>query len=322
MRTEFVDLDEWERRCGDGGAGAFHRPGVLRALDAHHRGDLRLVGGFEDDDLVAVLPVFVRARPAGLTILSPPTPRNVPRLGPFVRARGRDGATRATTVREFVDGAVDLTNADAPLARVRIVCPLDYDDPRPFVRRGFEVRPAFSYLLDLNAVDPDMPPESVDARGERRGGIPELDVRREGVDGVRAVYRAATDGGSPETRPVPPAFVRDLVEALGDRCRSYVARSPDGDFVAGIVVVVGETAHCVRCSPTAVDDARAASAVHRHAIRDLARTEGSVERYDFGRASADDPGATFGAALVPYYTVESPRLGARSVERVVQPRYH
>jgi len=106
--------------------------------------------------------------------------------------------------------------------------------------------------------------------------------------------------------------VHDLVTALDGRCRVYVARDGDGEYLTGLIVLYSNDAayYWEGGSRATYDDVSVNSLLHWAIIRDIVDDAAleSVDRYDLVGANTRRLcryKAKFSPSLVPYYIVES-----------------
>lgn len=332
MEIKRLSLDEWGALLPSDGFEVFHTPAALSVLDDHADGELTLLGGFKGESPVALLPVFVRSGPVGRAVFSPPPRMGVPRLGPLAMPNSPKQSKREAVTRRFVDGVVEDLGASGPLSIVRMRCGLAFDDPRPFHWNGFGVEPAFTYVLDANVPDMDtlLEPFSSSLRRELRlASDSDLTVSLEGIDGARRVIEQVRDRYEQQERTtvVEWPFVRDLVEALDERARVYVARDPSGAYLSGIVTLVSNDAVYywqggVRESyEETLEDGTTRSIsvnalLHWTILEDVLTDPAldGVDGYDLVGANTRrlcEYKSKFGGTLRPYYVVESTGAATR-----------
>lgn len=327
MQVEQVDLEEWERDLPESGYEAFHAAPALRVLGEHASGEMRLYAVSKGQETVGLFPVFVRGYGPGRVLTSPPTGMGVPRLGPIVMPTSPKPRKRESVYREVVDDVLEMVDAASSRTVLRFECPLGYEDPRPFQWADMTVGQQFTYVLDLEGTSEDevLKGFSRDLRKEVRqatGEDSEIEVSIEGVDAAMRVYEDVADryAEQGDSFGVDRAYFRDLVEALGDRCRTYVARDPAGEYLSGIVVLYsGDHALFwqggVRASHEGIS---ANSRLHWAVITD-AIADDDVSGYDLVGANTPRLSrykAKFGGDLSPYYTVESSGFGTSVAKRL------
>jgi hypothetical protein len=318
MRIEQLSLSEWEDVLPGDGFEVFHTPEALAVLESHATGDLRLYGGFKGQQPVGLLPAVVQERPLGTAVLSPPPGMGIPRLGPVLMPTSPKRRKREKVNSSFSQEVLDDIDADSSLTLFRMVCGTEYADPRPYVWADFDLDTSFTYRLDLDGADPDdlLKSFSKSLRREIRDGMDlDVTVTTHGVEGARDVYDETKSRYEEQDRQFPMdwPYVRDLVSALGDRARVYVARTPDGEFLSGITVLYSNDAGYFwqGGARATYRNVSVNSLLHWHIIRDIAEeppVEG-VSRYDLMGANTERLcryKSKFGADLVPYYVVESP----------------
>jgi len=330
MRLEEIDIDEWDRALPASGFEVFHTPEALEVLDEHTNARRRLYGAFKGQEAVGLLPTFASSYGIGRTVTSPPTGMGVPRLGPLVMPTSPKQRKRESVTREFVELVLEEIDTSSSRSLVRMECPLAYEDPRPFQWADLEVGQVFTYVLDLADRDADdvLSGFSRDLRKNiRRAEETDMTVAVEGSDAAMNVYDDVADryAEQDEEFPVDRAFFRDLVTALGDRCRTYVARGGDGEYLGGIVVLYSnDTASFWQGGVgNSYDGVSVNSRLHWAAITDVIEDGDIVDGADvtgYDLVGANTPRlceykSKFGADLVPYYTVESSGVGMSVAKR-------
>jgi hypothetical protein len=360
MDVETLELSEWEAALPTSGTEVFHRPEALEVLADHADASLYLFGGFKGQQPVALLPVFVQERAVGSAVLSPPPSMGVPRLGPLTMPTSPKRRKREKINREFAREVLDRLDADASvsdrleaagldnsvtdrltragldpsLTIVRMECGVDYPDPRPYAWEGYAIAPRFTYVLDVGSSSPDdlLKSASKSLRREIRDGKDlDVEVSVEGIDAAQTVYEDTKDryDEQGEGFPMQWAYVRDLLEALDERFRVYVARDSDGEYVSGITVLYSDDrAYFWQGGTRAIYEGTSVnSLLHWAIIEDVAEDPpvDGVHSYDLMGANTENLcryKAKFGADLVPYYVIESKGAGMGIAKKAYSYLYH
>jgi len=332
MELERINVTTWDDALPATGYEVFHEPAALTTLADATDTDLALFALYKGDNPVALFPAFVGERAVGRTVLSPPPGVAVPRIGPVLMPASPKRAKRERINRELAAGLIEQLDLGATTTLFRTSCALGYEDPRPFDWQDFDVVPRFTYVVD---VDTDSLEEvtgrfSHSLRREM-GNLADSDVTVS-VEGADMASRIVDDvlaryAEQDEPEPFDPEFALDLVDALGDDARVYVARDPEGAYLSGIIVLLGpDRAYYwhggVR---TDYENNSVNSYLHREIIADLITDPAcdSITGYDLVGANTDSISRykmKFGADLVPYYVVESGGTGmslAKSTYRLV-----
>jgi len=334
MDIERLSLDEWADALPASGFEVFHAPGALRALDEHADGELRLYGGFKGDRPVGLFPAVVQERRAGRAVLSPPPGFGIPRLGPLVMPASPKRRKQEKVNAAFAEGVLDAMDVDGALTLFRAVCPTSYPDPRPYVWSDLDLDTSFTYHLPVDADTDDLLSSfSKSLRREIRDGR-EADVTVEATadaDAVRTVYEQTQARYDEQERgfTIPWPYVRDLTRNLRaeERCRTYLARDPDGEVLSGVVALYSNDAayYWLGGARTTYEGTSVNSLLHWRLVEDIAAGElrDSVDTYDLMGANTERLcryKSKFGADLAPYYTLESSGTGmaaAKSLYRLV-----
>ena len=321
MQIERLDIDEWGTALPDAGIELFHQPAALDVLADHVDGDLELYGGFKGEQPVGLLPVVTDSKLVSTAITSPPPSMNVPRLGPVVMPNSPKQRKIESVNAKFTEAVLDEMNTDGSLSLFRMICHSQYLDPRPYVWAEYDLTTQFTYRLDLadTTAEETMAGFSSSLRREIRSAQDlDVTVSVEGVDGARAIYEATRERYAEQDRafPIEWTYVRDLVTALGDRARPYVARGPDDEFLGGITALYSPDAAYFWQGGTrsSYEGVSLNSLVHWQIIEDVLEDDAlsSVTGYDLMGANTERLcryKSKFGADLVPYYVVESEGIG-------------
>jgi hypothetical protein len=340
MKIERLDFTEWESALPDDGFEVFHTPAALGVLERHSAGDLFLLGGYRGEQLVAMAPLFVR-RVGGIRIISSPPPAmSVPQLGPIVMPTSPKRRKQEKVNREFTEGVLDALGVDSARTLLRMVCNTEYTDPRPYRWADLSVEPSFTYRLSID----DSPDELLQSfsRSLRReiqsGEESDLTIETAGVEGGEHVFQATEQRYAEQSEHfgVTWPYVRDLITSLDERCRVYVARDPDGEYLGGIIALFSNDAayYWLGGTRSTYDDVSVNSLLHWRIIRDVAENPpvDSVSEYDLVGANTEHLcryKSKFGADLAPYYVVESGgvamdaaketyQLANRAIDRILQ----
>ncbi|WP_435361978.1 GNAT family N-acetyltransferase [Haloarchaeobius sp. DFWS5] len=318
MDIEQISLTEWREKLPSSGVEVFHDPDALSVLADHTDAELRLFGGYKGDQAVALLPVFVSERRVGRAVFSPLPDLGVPRLGPILDPNSPKKRKHERVNRRFTEGVIDALDLHDRTTLCRMICPVSYDDPRPFGWNDHQVSTHFTYVVDLDkpSVDDVLRSFSKSLRREmRKRDELDLTVEREDVTGAMEVYGHVIERYEEQDESVPMShdYVRDLVETLDDdRCRVYVARAPDGEYLSGIIALFSnDMAYFWSGGAVAsYENVSVNTLIHQAIIEDVMTDPelDSVTKYDLMGANTErlcGYKAKFGGELVPYYTVES-----------------
>lgn len=317
MRLERLRLTDWETVLPRRGFEPFHTPEALSVLDEHANGELHLFAGYNGQNPVALLPLFVQHKSIGRVITSPPPGFSVPHLGPILMPASPKRSKQERLNRRFAEAIVDELDIDGSRTLFWMIGNTAYSDPRPYRWSAFEVDTSFTYRLPVDGQSADelLADCSKSLRREIRD-VRDLDVRvdREGQNGANAVYEQTKARYDQQDEPFSLSwpYVRDLVDALDERARTYVARDPDGEFLSGITVLYSNDAAYFwqggargEYNGTTVN-----SYLHWQIIEDLIDDPpvDSISAYDLMGANTDrlcKYKSKFGASLEPYYRIES-----------------
>lgn len=317
MEVRQLTFSEWGEELPSNGFEVFHTPEALRVLDEHAKGELQLFGGFKGDHAVGLLPVFVRDQRIAKAVVSPPPGLSVPRLGPVVMANSPKQSKHEKVNREFTESVLQALDADNSYTLFGLVTTLEYTDPRPYHWAGYDIEPRFAYVLDLEDTTKDdvLMSFSRDSRREIQDGE-ELDitVSKKGASAAMKVYdkyqeRLAEQGID---FPTPRGYTHDLVTTLDDRARVYVAESPEGEFLSGLIILYSnDSAYSwMGGMRSYYEDVNVNSLIVWRIIEDIISDPDleSVSAYDFGNANIEKISnykSKYNPNLVPHYEIKS-----------------
>ena len=326
MRIEDLGFSEWEDALPNDDFDVFHTREALEVVDDHTSADLRLFGGFKGQQRIGLAPMFVTDLRVGRLVTSPPLGLGIGRLGMIVTPTSPKLRKREKVNRTFSEGLLEATNAYAKTTLFRMSCDTWYTDPRSFGWAGFNVVPSFTYQIDLNS---SKSPEDVmnsfsrdrrkEVRSREESGIV---IRSDSPGGADLVYDAIEQRYDEQGIDVPfsKEYVLDLVDALDDRARVYVAESESGEFLSGIIVLYSnDTAYNWKGGTkrsNADSSVSANSLIHWQIIEDVLGDPAleSITTYDMYTANNERLvryKSSFGGELVPYYTIESKGVGIK-----------
>jgi len=322
MNVEQIGFDEWGHSLPTSGYEVFHLPQALSVVDSHTDGDCRLYAAKKGQETVGLLPVFVEDKPVGRLVLSPPPGLSIPRLGPLLMPNSPKRRKRETLNQTLIESVLEDVGADSSMTLFRMLTPLSYSDPRPLSWNGLDLQPNFTYVVDVSEasnMDDLMKSFSKSIRNKMRR-LPDMDLRitDEGRDGALRIHEDVKTRylEQDKTPPVSREFVEDLVDAVENRFRAYVARDDSDRYLGGITVLYSDDLAYfwqggVRHS---YDGISVNTLLHRRILEDiLTDTElESVTGYDLVGANTErlcEYKAKFCGDLEPYYVAESAGVG-------------
>lgn len=322
MNVEQIGFEEWSRALPSSGFEVFHAPEALKVVADHADGDCRLYAARKGQETIGLLPVFVNDRVVGKTVTSPPPGLSVPRLGPLLMPNSPKRGKRERLNKSLIKEVLDDVAVDEPTTLFRTLTPLGYDDPRPLAWNDLSIEPRFTYVVDLEGVS-DIEDRwssfSKSLRSEMRK-LDELDVTiaDEGRDGAHRIYQELRDRYREQSEDPPSkwSFVTDVVTALEDRSRAYVARDSTGRYLGGILVIYSnDRAYFwlggVRNS---YENVSVNTLVHRRIMDDIISDPElePIQEYDLFGANTErlcEYKAKFDGDLAQYYVAESSGIG-------------
>jgi len=319
MRIEELSLSEWDAALPDKGFELFHTTDALEVLESHWPGEVRLFGGFKGQEPIGLLPLFVRQTRVGRIVSSPPIGFGIGRLGPIVMSTSPKQRKRESVNKKFVRNVIEAVDGTDQFTLFRVVGNTTYNDPRPFSWEGFDVTPEYTYQIDVGSATTDHVLESFsrdlrkDIRNRDEVGIT---IRRQQEGDAKKIYNAMVDRYHEQGKdqPVSWEFIEDLLAAVDDRARVYVAESESGEFISGMIVLYADKIACNwkggAKSRTLDTSVSVNNLLHWKIIEDIITDPelDSITTYDFYTANNERLSrykSSFNGSLVPYYIIES-----------------
>lgn len=222
----------------------FHRSSLLAVLATHSGGTLHRLAAFKGQELRGLFPVFELSRGPVTTGFSPPPQLGVPYLGPVLVNGGKLKRRKyERTNRALVEGTLDWLRDERSPSYIHVETGPAYGDIRPFAWNEFDVRPRYTYVVDLT---PDI--ETIEQsfsqslrRYTARRGETEFEIEEGGEAEIKFVYEQtrARYEAQGKAYDVPLDYLLDQYRQLpAGTFRPYVA-THDGDRVTGILVLQG-----------------------------------------------------------------------------------
>lgn len=300
----------------------FHQYDALRSLESYFDANLHLLLGYVGQEPVGVFPVFEQAKGPFRLATSPPLSVEIhigPALLNFEKLKQRKAEKRH---REFVNECVDWIDRELEPDHLEIKVTDRYTDVRPFIRRDFDVRPSYTYVLDLSPGLEELQKQfSSDARKNIRN-TPEdaYTIREGGVEEIEAIVSLIQQRFDElgEYYYLDSSLVTDLYAGSDSvRVRPY-ACWVDGDLVSGIIVLeYGDTVYRWQGGSKPNTDVPVTDLLDWHIIRDAKSRD--RERYDLVGAMIPrlcDYKSKFGPKPTSVYIVRKSTVPMKIAESV------
>ncbi|RRJ30731.1 lipid II:glycine glycyltransferase FemX [Halocatena pleomorpha] len=241
--------DEWNRYVDQSPiATPFHRYGVLDLLATEVGAQVHTLVGFKGQEPIGVLPVFEQTKGPFRLVVSPPE-LEVFTLGPaFLNIEKLKQRKRERRQKRFVESCLDWISTEVDPDYIDIRTVVQYDDSRPFIWRGYDVSPSYTYVLDLSPDKEEiLMGFSRDARSTIRDGDAVTGdapvIGQAGTAGIEPIIERIrtrhTEQG--ESYSLTPRFVQQLYDQLPDgMMRVYAVRVAD-DIVGGLITLEHDT---------------------------------------------------------------------------------
>ncbi len=313
-----TDADEWNRYVErSDGSNPFFRAEALRLQAEDTDTTPHLLAGFKGQEPVGIFPVFEYAKGPITGAFSPAPYSWASYLGPSLlnidKLKQRKADRR---IKRFLEGSLEWIDEEiSPLYSKFVTA--EFDDVRPFVWNGYDVKPGHTYVVDLDGTEEELLKRfSSDARSNVRNADEDSYVIEEGTnDDVERIVEQVRQRYENQGQPfqLNPDFARSLHEELPDGAlRPYVCRV-DGDFLGGILVVESDRTRYRwqgGVKPDADVDIAINDLLDWHVMRDGLRD--GIEEYDLvgaGVPSINRYKAKFNPRLETHYEITSGAFG-------------
>ena len=318
-----TDADEWNRYVERSpGTNPFHRFEALDRQAEETNSQVHLLAGFVGQEPVGLFPVFAVDKGPLTAAFSPPPYSWTSYLGPAmlnVTKLKRRKADRRT--RRFIEGCLDWLDTELSPVYTKFVTGV-FEDVRPFLWDGFDVQPAYTYVVDLEGNEDELMKQfSGDARRNVKGSPDDAYVIEEGGgDEVETIVEQVAARYERQDRPfhLSPSYARSLHDVLPDGAlRPYVCRI-EGETVGGILVAESGRTRYRWQGGVRVDvdvDVSVNDLLDWHVMRDGLRN--GVDRYDLvgaGVPRINEYKSKFNPRLETHYTITRGKFG---IDRVL-----
>lgn len=244
------DLERWDRYVERSPHGTvFHQLDALRLQAARSGTTLHALIGHKGQEPVGVFPVFEKRIGPVRAAFSPPPDLRVPYLGPAMV--NLDKLKRRKIDRrhhEFVTGCLEWLDAEIKPKYSHLRTGGRYGDLRPFLRRGWDVTPEYTYVVDIApGRESVLKAFSSDARSNIRDGA-EREYRID-VGGPEAIDRIIEQvsrryAAQDLTYRLDAEFVTELYDRLPDGQVQPFRLTVGDEFVGGLVALeFGDTVY-------------------------------------------------------------------------------
>ena len=237
---EARDYPAWNRLIEAAPSGSIYaHPAYLEILSAATNGAFSIIGAFKGAELIGGVPLYRRRSRLGSVVSS--------RLllyyhGPVVREYGTKVPSERTSKQLAVLQALEQHLRTLSCIHLHLQVRHPIFDLRPFLSAGWQVRPSYSYLVNIadirtawGRVDQNL--RRLIGRAEKAGVVVTDD------DDFESFYRLHLD--THRRKGAPVYLDRDAFHTLFRRlkaldfCRMFHARLPDGTSIASQLVLTG-----------------------------------------------------------------------------------
>lgn len=327
--TPEYDVESWNALVGRSDqTNPLHRYEALAVLEKHADARLHPLVGYNGEEPIGLFPVFETHRGPFTTVSSPPSFVDTLQLGPALL--GTEGMKRRRVervTRDFVDEALAWVDQLVDPDQVHIRTDPRFGDLRPFSWADYEVRPYYTYAVDIGQDDETLLSEfSRDARRNvRQGDETEYEITVGDRDDLEAIVDQVIARHREQDDPlrIPKGVFLDLHDALPEGVmRPYVCRL-DGGFTSGVVTLEqGDIIYRWKGGAKTDVDLASSDVLDWHIMRDARSRD--IRYYDLVGANMPrlcEYKAKFGPDTWTYYVAErrTPMMEAAvSTQRLAQ----
>ena len=337
MELRRLEFREWDKYLPNQSSWLFHGTDVLRVIDEYTSENMLLLGGFKGQEPVGLIPVFISQKFGFRLVSSPPLGLGLGRLGPIIMSTSPKQRKIESAYKSFNKKVLSSVNAESSNTLFRMTCLRRFKDPRAYSWSGFNVSPAFTYTVDLESRSAENVLKSFsrdlrkDIRNREKAGISiRVDNDRESLGEIYHSMQSRFREQGLE-HPMSWEFFNDLIEALDDRTRVYVAESASGKFISGMVILyTDDGAYNWKggAKPSNITSSVSPNnLLHWRIIEDIIADDSlpSIDHYDLYTANNErlsEYKSSFNGDLTPYYIVETDSIRLDLAKRLYELAKH
>jgi len=130
----------------------YHSYDWLRIMEKYNNSELMLFAARKGEEYIGLFPMFYKKRFLIHTLFSPPQSLAVPTLGPIFLDNSTKQSEKENIAIQFIDLILDYLTGHRKIKSFysQFQTIADVKDVRPFIWRGFDVRPLYTYNINLN----------------------------------------------------------------------------------------------------------------------------------------------------------------------------
>ena len=237
------DAELWDRLVESSPHGTiFHTWKWLKIAEKHTNSKLFTLVGYRGEVPVGIFPLFYQKKAFLKMVFSPPPHVAIIYLGPaLVDYDKLRQSKKEINFVEFQRQVDEFIKEELKANYISISLPPRLPDPRPFQWSGYEVEPAYGYVMDLskgieyiwqNKCDRKLRQDI--ERGIRRG----ISIEEGGKKELEVIYDLMIERYAEQDRvvTVPKEYLLDVYDAFSENLRIFVGKY-DGEIVTGIIDV-------------------------------------------------------------------------------------
>ena len=235
------DAEEWNKLVESSPHGTiFHTWKWLKIAEKHTNSKLYPIIGYKGTTPVGIFPLFYQRKAFLKMVFSPPPHTAVIYLGPaLVDYDKLKQSKKETNFVEFQSEVNKFINEELNANYISISLPPGLLDPRPFKWTGYEVEPAYDYVMDLSNGIEQIWQKKCDRklrqdieRARRRG----IYIEKGGKEELEVIHGLMVDRYAEQDKivTVPKDYLLELYDAFSENIKIFVAKY-EGEIVTGVI---------------------------------------------------------------------------------------
>ena len=237
------EVEEWDKLVDSSPHGTiFHTWKWLRIAEKHTNSKLYPIIGYKGTTPVGIFPLFYQKKVFLKIVFSPPPHAAILYLGPvLVDYDNRKQSKKETNFIDFQRQVDKFITEKLKANYISISLPPGLSDPRPFKWAGYEVEPAYDYVMDLsNGVEyiwqknyEKKLRQNIE-RARRRG----IYIEKGGKEELGVIHGLMEDRYAEQDKmvTVPKDYLLELYDSFYENIKIFVAKY-EGEIVTGMIDV-------------------------------------------------------------------------------------
>lgn len=237
------EAEEWDKLVDSSPHGTiFHTWKWLKIAEKHTNSKLYPIIGYKGTTPIGIFPLFYQKKVFLKMVFSPPPHTAIPSLGPaLVDYDKLKQSKKETNFVEFQKQVDEFINEELKANYIYSSLSPGLLDPRPFKWTGYEVEPAYGYIMDLSNGVEYLWQKNCDRKLRQdidRARRREISVEEGGKEELEVIYGLMVDRYAEQDRivTVPKDYLLELYDSFSGSLKIFVAKY-EGEIVTGLIDV-------------------------------------------------------------------------------------